>query len=131
MQRSEIVIALAIAAVFAPALWSLAQVWSSVEHYSHGFLIPVAILWGYALISLLRRPDLSVGPKLLWLLAILVLPILGALVYFMLRPAPQEQARRAQAHELLPRIDVVTVLQGERAGSRDALDIREQKAGRR
>jgi exosortase len=42
MQRSEIVVALAIAAVFAPALWSLAQVWSSVEHYSHGFLIPVA-----------------------------------------------------------------------------------------
>jgi hypothetical protein len=26
-----------------------------------------------------------------------VLPILGALVYFMLRPAPQEQNRRAQA----------------------------------
>ncbi len=62
-----------------------------------GFLIPVAILWGYALISLLRRPDLTIGPKLLWLLAILVLPILGALVYFMLRPAPQEQNRRAQA----------------------------------
>lgn len=62
-----------------------------------GFLIPVAILWGYALVSLLRRPDLTVGPKLLWLLAILVMPIIGALVYFMLRPAPQEQVRRAQA----------------------------------
>jgi hypothetical protein len=62
-----------------------------------GFLIPVAILWGYALISLFRRPDLALGARLLWFLAILVLPVLGALVYFMLRPAPQEQNRRAQA----------------------------------
>lgn len=62
-----------------------------------GFLIPIAILWGYALVSLVRRPDLGVGGKLLWLLAILVVPILGAITYFMLRPAPQEQLRRAQA----------------------------------
>ncbi len=62
-----------------------------------GFLIPIVILWGYALISLFRRPDLALGARLLWLLAILVLPVLGALVYFMMRPAPQEQNRRAQA----------------------------------
>lgn len=62
-----------------------------------GFLIPVAILWGYALVSLVGRRDLSVGARLLWLLAIIVLPIVGALFYFMLRPAPQQQHRRAQA----------------------------------
>jgi exosortase len=42
MQRLEIGIAIALAAVFAPALLALGRVWSSVEHYSHGFLIPVA-----------------------------------------------------------------------------------------
>ena len=61
-----------------------------------GFIIPVAILWGYAIVSLIGRRDLSIGGKILWLLAILLLPVLGSIVYFMLRPAPQEQNRRAQ-----------------------------------
>jgi hypothetical protein len=61
------------------------------------FVIPVLILWGYAIVSLVGRRDLGVGAKLLWLVAILVLPIIGSILYFMLRPAPQEQNRRAQA----------------------------------
>jgi hypothetical protein len=61
------------------------------------FIIPVLIMWGYAIINLFSRHDLDVGPRLLWLLVILVLPLLGSIVYFMLRPAPQEQHRRAQA----------------------------------
>jgi hypothetical protein len=61
------------------------------------FIVPVLIMWGYAIINLFSRHDLDVGPRLLWLLLILVLPLLGAIVYFMLRPAPQEQHRRAQA----------------------------------
>ena len=61
------------------------------------FVIPVLILWGYAIVSLIGRHDLGIGAKLLWLLAILVLPIIGSVLYFMLRPAPQEQNRRAQA----------------------------------
>jgi hypothetical protein len=61
------------------------------------FIIPVVLLWGYAIVSLIGRHDLGIGPKLLWLLAILVLPIIGSVLYFMLRPAPQEQNRRAQA----------------------------------
>jgi hypothetical protein len=61
------------------------------------FVIPVVILWGYAIVSLIGRHDLGVGPKLLWLVAILVLPIIGSVLYFMLRPAPQQQQRRAQA----------------------------------
>lgn len=61
------------------------------------FIIPVAILWGYALVSLVRRHDLGIGAKLLWAIGMLVVPVIGATVYFMLRPAPQEQNRRAQA----------------------------------
>ena len=61
------------------------------------FIIPVLIMWGYAIINLFSRHDLDVGPRLLWLLVILVLPLLGSIIYFMLRPAPQEQHRRAQA----------------------------------
>ncbi len=61
------------------------------------FIIPVVILWGYAIVSLVGRHDLGIGAKALWLLAILLLPIIGSVLYFMLRPAPQEQNRRAQA----------------------------------
>ena len=61
------------------------------------FLIPVLLLWGYAVVSLIGRRDLSIGGKLLWFVPILVVPIIGAVLYFMLRPAPQEQNRRAQA----------------------------------
>jgi len=60
------------------------------------FIIPVVILWGYAIVSLIGRRDLGIGAKLLWLIGILILPIIGAVLYFMLRPAPQEQNRRAQ-----------------------------------
>lgn len=61
-----------------------------------GFVIPVLILWGYAIASLVRRPDLDGARKLLWLLGILLVPFLGSVLYFMLRPAPSEQERRAQ-----------------------------------
>jgi exosortase len=42
MRRNEWILALGLAAVFAPAVFQLAGVWSSVEYYSHGFLVPVA-----------------------------------------------------------------------------------------
>jgi exosortase len=34
-----------LALVFIPAIRSLAEVWSSLEYYSHGFLVPVVALW--------------------------------------------------------------------------------------
>jgi len=61
------------------------------------FIIPVLLLWGYAIVSLIGRHDLGIGAKVLWLLGILLLPIIGSVLYFMLRPAPQDQNRRAQA----------------------------------
>ena len=61
------------------------------------FIIPVLLLWGYAVVSLVGRHDLGIGGKLLWLIPILLVPIIGSVLYFMLRPAPQEQNRRAQA----------------------------------
>jgi Phospholipase_D-nuclease N-terminal len=61
------------------------------------FIIPVVILWGYAIVSLIGRPALGIGAKLLWLIGILIVPIIGSILYFMLRPAPQQQNQRAQA----------------------------------
>ncbi len=81
-----------IAAMFDLVAFSAAQ-WILL----FGFVIPIAILWGYAIVSLIGRPDLSLGAKVLWLVGILIVPILGSLIYFMLRPALQEQQRRARA----------------------------------
>jgi exosortase len=34
-----------LAVVFIPALLALAEVWSSLDYYSHGFLVPIVSLW--------------------------------------------------------------------------------------
>jgi exosortase len=54
---------LLVAAAFAPALLALSRVWSSVDHASHGYLVPLVALWAAsskrrALAGLPRRRDL-------------------------------------------------------------------------
>ena len=41
------------------------------------------LVWLIVAARVLRRHDLGVGGKVLWLIVILVLPILGLLVYFL------------------------------------------------
>jgi exosortase len=55
----EIALALALAVAFAPALANLAAVWDRVEHYSHGYLVPVVALWA----AMRRRPALRILPR--------------------------------------------------------------------
>jgi Phospholipase_D-nuclease N-terminal len=50
-------------------------------------LIPLAIAWGYALIDIVRRIDIGIGPKALWAVCVILLPFLGTLIYLLLRPA--------------------------------------------
>lgn len=59
--------------------------------------IPLLMLWIFALADLFRRHDLSGWAKALWAIAIVLLPLLGLLIYFIARPseADQETARRA------------------------------------
>ena len=40
-------------------------------------------VWILVAVRVLRRPDLGTGGKIMWIIAILVLPILGLLVYFL------------------------------------------------
>jgi hypothetical protein len=40
-------------------------------------------VWILVAVRVIRRPDLGVGGKILWLVVILVLPIVGLLVYFL------------------------------------------------
>jgi exosortase len=45
MRAREKLIAAFLTLAFAPALFALARVWSSVDYYSHGFLVPLVAYW--------------------------------------------------------------------------------------
>jgi heme/copper-type cytochrome/quinol oxidase subunit 2 len=61
----------------------------AVLAYTSGMFLAIAALvawvlvWLIVAVRVLRRHDLGVGGKALWLVAILVLPVLGLFVYFM------------------------------------------------
>jgi exosortase len=48
MRRADIALVAAVAVVFAPALHAMARVWTSLDYYSHGFLVPVVAWWIFA-----------------------------------------------------------------------------------
>ncbi len=50
------------------------------------FWIPVVILWAAVIGDIFRRRDLSGLSIAGWLLLLFILPILGALIYFIVRP---------------------------------------------
>lgn len=52
------------------------------------FVVPLVILWVVALWDNWRLPDRSVTAKIGWSATILVLPVIGAAVYYAFRPVP-------------------------------------------
>jgi exosortase len=48
MRRSDIALVAAVAFVFAPALLAMARVWTALDYYSHGFLVPLVAWWMFA-----------------------------------------------------------------------------------
>ncbi|HSD81202.1 MAG TPA: PLDc N-terminal domain-containing protein [Solirubrobacteraceae bacterium] len=45
-----------------------------------------ALIWVLTLVDILRRRDLRTSAKVLWALAVLLLPVVGLLVYVVARP---------------------------------------------
>jgi hypothetical protein len=50
-------------------------------------VIPLVLLWVFTLIDIFKRGDLSGAAKALWAIAVLFLPLIGMVVYFVTRPA--------------------------------------------
>ncbi len=46
----------------------------------------VLFTWCFAMFDMFARPDLSFIAKIIWLLAIIFIPLLGVLFYFITRP---------------------------------------------
>jgi hypothetical protein len=72
------------ASVLLPASYDIA--WSAA-------LIAVLAVTAIALMQVLRPRLLSASARTLWLLAVLFLPILGAIAWFVNRPRPSAQPR--------------------------------------
>lgn len=49
-------------------------------------VIPLFMIWAFAIVDLFQREDLRGIVKVAWLLFIIVLPIIGTVVYFLVRP---------------------------------------------
>lgn len=58
--------------------------------------IPLALAWAAAVFDVFRRDDLRGSTKALWLLAILLLPLFGTLIYLITRPVGVTPAERAE-----------------------------------
>jgi Phospholipase_D-nuclease N-terminal len=55
-------------------------------------LLPFIVVWVIGVVDIVRRP-LSLPATAGWILFVLVLPLIGTLVYFLLRKPTQEELR--------------------------------------
>jgi hypothetical protein len=58
-------------------------------------LIPLAIVWALGIVDIVRR-HLSPAQTAGWILLVVLLPLVGTLVYFLLRKPTEEEIVRAQ-----------------------------------
>jgi len=49
--------------------------------------IPLLLVWGFALVDIFRRDDMSGWLKALWVVVVILLPFFGTLIYLLFRPA--------------------------------------------
>jgi hypothetical protein len=57
--------------------------------------IPLLVVWALAIVDIVRRP-LPRAQTAAWILLVIVLPVVGTLIYFILRKPTQEEVLRAQ-----------------------------------
>lgn len=61
--------------------------------------IPLLMIWGFALVDIFRRDDISGGVKALWIIAVILLPFLGTLIYLIFRQPGATAVERQQMDE--------------------------------
>lgn len=61
---------------------ALALIWSILVA---AILLLIPILWIIAILNLVKQEQMESTQKLIWLLIILIFPVLGSVLYFLLR----------------------------------------------
>jgi hypothetical protein len=57
-------------------------------------VMPCLFAWGFALVDIFRREDMHGWQKAIWLVAVLIFPLVGTLVYYIFRPRQLPGERR-------------------------------------
>jgi len=85
--------------------------------------VPLIMLWVFTLVDLFQRPDLSGAAKALWAIAIVLLPLIAMLIYFIMRDtdAPDPGAPPVAAPPA-PRPATVVVASDGPIGAADVAD---------
>lgn len=60
--------------------------------------LPLAFLWGFTLVDIFRRDDLKGWEMALWVFAVILLPLLGMLIYFIVRPVTEQDVEMQQEY---------------------------------
>jgi hypothetical protein len=61
--------------------------------------LPLAMMWGFALVDIFRREDLGGWSKALWVTCVILVPFFGTLIYLVSRPAGATEAERVALDE--------------------------------
>ena len=61
--------------------------------------LPLAMVWGFALVDVFRRDDIGGFSKALWVTCIILVPFFGTLIYLAGRPAGATQDERKMMDE--------------------------------
>ena len=56
--------------------------------------LPLAMMWGFALIDIFRRDDIGGFSKALWVACVILVPFLGTLIYVIARPVGATREER-------------------------------------
>jgi hypothetical protein len=59
-------------------------------------LIPLLVVWLLGIVDIVRR-DLGRGAKAAWILIVVLLPVVGTILYFVLRKPTDKEIAQAQA----------------------------------
>ncbi len=82
--------------------------------------IPLIMLWIFALTDLARRTDVSGLAKALWAIAIVFFPLIGMVIYFIVRPSDAPMAKTSEER--------MAEIQAEESSDADKLDQLEKLA---
>jgi len=87
--------------------------------------VPLFLLWVVVIVDLLRRKDLSIWKKLMWLVIVVFTVHIGVVLYFIFRPVPppsgkRERDRHDRASAIVTGIEVLHVRHNEGDISDDA-----------
>lgn len=87
--------------------------------------VPVYLLIGYSIVDIVRRTDLTAARKALWVVAVVVLPVVGTFLYLLARPF------RDPAHSTMRGNDrthaIIDLLAGHASGSISAEEFASRK----